>query len=128
MVTPLGKVTWYPSGAEYPAQHQGEDGSWRGDDSDRNAGQDTILALLFLSRATAPQTGKGQRRGREPLAAEKPEDDLWFRAIGRNPFDVWITGFAPRAMKELGYPASRKTPVVERVWYTARAMGEEDSS
>ena len=119
----LGKVNWYPSGAEYLVKAQSEGGSWTGDDSDRNYHHDTVLALLFLSRATAPSTGGGKRRGREVLAAEEPEDDLHFRAIGTNPYDVWITGFSPRAMAELGYPTSRAAPEVEKVRYTARPAG-----
>ena len=119
----LGKVNWYPSGAEYLVKAQSEGGSWTGDDSDRNYYHDTVLALLFLSRATAPSTGGGKRRGREVLAAEDPEDDLHFRAIGSNPYDFWITGFSPRVVAELGYPASRTAPEVEKVWYTARPAG-----
>ncbi len=114
----IGEVNWYWSGAGFLIKAQHDDGSWKGNDSDKAASQDTILALLFLNKATAPTSGRQQITDRRVLSSDGA---VSLRAIGGSTLDVWIAGFADSVLTELG-----KRPRVERVVYRVRdADGNE---
>lgn len=122
----LGKVTWYPSGAEYLVRAQGPEGGWKSQETAPQELQDTLLALLFLNRATAPRTGE-KEVVRDLYTAEGPDADVGLRAQGENPFTVWITGYGPRVRAELGWPGSAsRAPRIERVRYVAVPKGGGD--
>jgi hypothetical protein len=61
----LGKRSWYPEGAKWILSAQQGDGHWEDGDGPGAGGRrpsfttaDTCFALLFLTRATRPLTGK----------------------------------------------------------------------
>lgn len=115
----LGRARWYPLGAERLLALQAPDGSWRGQDSDRNELQDTPLALLFLARASAPVSGEGAaaRRAAPVGAGGGP---LLVHATGSGPFDVWLDGLAPQERERLGAAAR-----VEHVRWSLVRAGRE---
>jgi len=91
----LGGTHWYRGGAKFLVERQNEDGSWEGATGDTHKTRDTILALLFLNRATRPTSGEGVERRLDVLAAEGPERDVWVRATGTGPWNVWISASRP---------------------------------
>lgn len=56
-VDTLGGLDWYWAGASYLVRKQRIDGSWSSSGEPAEEPVDTLLALLFLKRATAPVTG-----------------------------------------------------------------------
>jgi hypothetical protein len=120
----LGGVPWHRAGAEYLIGRQNEDGSWEGATGDTHKTRDTLLGLLFLSRATRPMSGAESSR-EKALAAEGPELDVWLRATGSDPFDVWITGFGERVRKDL-IGRGLRYPDVSIVRYVARPVSGGD--
>src|SRR5262249_43198122 len=64
------------------------EGSWTG--AGGNDAIDTILALLFLKRATAPTTGK-ESEG-ETWATAEVDAEVRLRARGQWPTTIWIEG------------------------------------
>jgi hypothetical protein len=120
----LGGAHWYRVGARYLVEHQEPDGSWKAADPDAHAFRDTILALLFLNRATKPTTGAGPSRAAAALISEGAHD-LRLRATGVDPLDIWVAGWSERVREELAWRG--REPRVERVRYFARlAQAPED--
>jgi hypothetical protein len=121
----LGKVRWYRSGAEYLVERQGAKGEWTAEEGG-DAAHDTILALLFLNKATAPKTGRNES-ARDLHAAEGPGLDVSLRAKGHETLDVWITDFADWVRREYAWPKGQtKEPRIERVLYVARTQSGEE--
>jgi hypothetical protein len=56
----------------------------------------TCFAMLFLSRATAPTTGGGERRRGGVLIAEEDADPVRWRITGSAPYTLWVTGIGAR--------------------------------
>ena len=86
----LGGVPWYPAGAEYLIGAQRKDGHWAGGHPDI----DTVLALLFLNRATAPTSG-GETAGEWRLVASaeepgRPVVRARLAAVVGEPFEFWV--------------------------------------
>jgi hypothetical protein len=124
----LGGAHWYRGGAKFLVERQNEDGSWEGATGDTHKTRDTILALLFLNRATKPTSGEGVERRLDVLVAEGPDLDVSVRATGQGPYDVWVTGYGTRVLEELVWPGSeQRAPRVERLsWVATSAHGGEE--
>ncbi|HET6201698.1 MAG TPA: hypothetical protein VFI25_02720 [Planctomycetota bacterium] len=82
----LGGLDWYWNGADYLVNAQSGEGSWTAEGG--NSALETLLALLFLKRATAPATGK-ESEG-ETWATAEPDAELRLRARGQSPTTIWI--------------------------------------
>ena len=92
----LGGIDWYWSGADWLVKAQRGDGSWNGSHID------TILALLFLKRATASVTGNVQPRADAWVVEPNAEFELGLRANGESPTAVWISGLRPDVTEGFG--------------------------
>ncbi|MEQ8767296.1 MAG: terpene cyclase/mutase family protein [Planctomycetota bacterium] len=96
----LGAHDWYREGARFLTEKQKGEGSWSA-----TGGRDqenTAFSLLFLSRATAPTTGKSISRSTKTYAIEGPDEIVGLRASGDTPLTVWITGLGDRIRERLG--------------------------
>jgi len=116
----LGGVDWYEEGASFLLEQQEPNGSWPGATVDEN----TILALLFLRRATRPTSGR--RALAKSWELVDPASPIRLRAQGDDPTTVFVAGFAPAAVEEHGW----REPVgpelrVERIEYRARLEGDD---
>ncbi len=90
----LGTHDWYRSGAQNLTGKQSDKGSWSA-----TAGRDqenTAFALLFLSRATAPTTGKSIMRSAKIYQQDDATSDIALRASGDTPLTVWISSMGKK--------------------------------
>ena len=117
----LGRVNWYWSGAEYLVEVQGEKGDWSGGEG----AVDTCLALLFLNRATAPESGRASRFKVPAFAMEEPDPEILLRATGRNPLVVWVAGYS-RDIVDRFAPRRSRSPRVAEVSWLARRVDEAE--
>jgi hypothetical protein len=124
----LGGLNWYWDGAGWLVKAQLGSGGWVGDESTI----DTILALLFLKRASAPSTG-GDADGdslakswaRNRWVTEDPAASVSLAATGGARAALWIVGFNDELRARLEFPGeSGRGPRVESVRYLARPAGE----
>jgi hypothetical protein len=124
----LAGAHWYRGGAKFLVERQNEDGSWEGATGDTHKTRDTILALLFLNRATKPTSGEGVARRLDVLAAEDEGLDVRVRATGRGPWNVWVTGYGERVREELVWSGTlSREPRVTRVTWIARSGDAPES-
>lgn len=99
----IGGQDWYWTGAEYLVDKQLDSGAWVGDEEY----VDTILALLFLKRATMTASGRKQDRFAKSWAADGPEAQVALRASGDTPFSVWVVGFPEQVIERFEWPGER---------------------
>ena len=92
----LGGVDWYWSGADYLVKAQREDGTWNGSHID------TILALLFLKRATASVSGNPTPREAGWRIEPTQQAELGLRANGESPTALWISELREDISQEYG--------------------------
>ncbi|KAA3612920.1 MAG: hypothetical protein DWQ01_04240 [Planctomycetota bacterium] len=97
----VGGRRWYADGAEYLLSQQKPVGSWDLGTWD----QETLLALLFLKRATAASTGeiKAPPKKHYTLAGEEGAN-IRLRADGDTPMVLWIAGLAPSVIQSMAWP------------------------
>jgi hypothetical protein len=120
-LTILGGVDWYWSGADYLVRNQKESGAWVNEDGSI----ETILALLFLKRATMASTGKSAQSRTRHYAVEDPEADVLLHASGDTPMSIWVERLRPELAKELEWSGqSGRGPHIERVEFLARPVAE----
>jgi len=112
----IGAADWYAEGAEYLVGRQEPDGRWFGQPQ-------TAFALLFLTRATAPQTGVEARPARDSRLAVASDADVRLRATGSSPLAVWIDSFGPAAHDLEWEGEAGHGPRVVRVEYRSRSHG-----
>lgn len=110
----LGDVSWYWSGAEYLVGAQQKDGNWKAIGGSEGP-VDTVLALLFLTKATAPVSGRDTISDRAQLTAK---GDVEIQGVGTDPLAVWITGWSDDRVRDLGDP-----PRVTEVNWVVRDEG-----
>ncbi len=110
----LGDQDWYAQGSRYLVNGQAAAGTWssaRGNTTE----VDTMLALLFLRRASAPVTQSAP----EPPAAAAIERDIELRAVGRSQVTLWISRVRDERVAALLDPTLGVLDV-ERVEYLGR--------
>ncbi len=84
----LGKWNWYEHGAQYLVQGQGATGAWysaRGNTTE----VDTMLALLFLKRASAPSSGSNPAAAAPAVVDQNAAVGLQVR--GQRNATLWLT-------------------------------------
>lgn len=120
----IGGQDWYWIGAKYLVDHQLASGAWHGEESH----VETILALLFLQRATMPTSGRKQDRLTKSWSADGPDAQMALIASGDTPFSVWIAGFPEPVRARYEWPGETGQGLhVERVEFLARsAEGDGD--
>lgn len=116
----LGGVDWYWSGADYLVRNQRETGAWISDDGPI----DTILALLFLKRATAASTGPKPKARSKSYATDVSGAPVVLRASGDTPLAVWIEEIAPAVRSELEWSGPQGGLRVAKVEFLARSLDE----
>lgn len=104
---------WYEEGASFLLEQQQPDGAWPGPTVDEN----TLLALLFLERATAPASGR--RTIAKSWALDDPGSPVRWQARGDAPTTAFLSGFAPEVVARHGRGPDGEL-FVERVDYLAR--------
>lgn len=136
----LGGVDWYWSGAAYLVRKQKDNGSWASV-RDTDEPVDTLLALLFLERATVPiasgtreperrnprqpSTQVGGERGTE-WEAGGGQDPLRIHARGESTTVLWTSGLRDDLRDALTGP--KGIEVVELEFLGDCAEDDEDES
>ncbi len=92
----LGGVDWYAQGAQYLIGAQQPAGSW-------GSTVQTILALLFLERASAPTTGQ-VAIPRDAWATTEEDAIVRIAARGGRKISVWVQEFAAETRTRLSWP------------------------
>jgi len=117
----IGGVDWYWEGAKYLVENQKDDGSWASQDAD----VDTLLSLLFLKRATMPQSGRKQAALLDRYKTVDAEAEVILNATGDTPQTIWIGKFPKAVSDRLEWPAEKgQGPHIAKVEYFARRQGE----
>lgn len=115
----FGAVDWYSDGAAYLLQAQKADGSWSGGAEDAD-NMDTLLALLFLKRATRQRvTGESTKAGKV-AETRQANAEVALRATGSSPLTVWVTELRGPAIDAAGGSALE----IEKIEYFARRVDE----
>lgn len=110
----IGAHPWYYEGAKRLVKVQRENGSW----VQRNEEADTCFGLLFLERATFRGTGPALEAPDDLYLAESHDAEVRFRASGRGPFAVWLTGFSEEVREDYGVQrGSRREIFLQSVEY-----------
>ena len=111
----LAGIDWYWSGAAYLVKKQRENGAWSSGGDEGGEPIDTLLALLFLERATAPiGTGTEHDRPdpRKPRTADEGERKTeWSAGTERDPLCVNARGEAQTVFWVSGLRADLKQAV-----------------
>lgn len=95
----LAGIDWYWSGAAYLVKKQKDNGAWASGGGEPGEMIDTLLALLFLERATAPIGSPGTDHSRpdprKPRTADEGERKTEWSAGGeRDPLSIHARGEA----------------------------------
>lgn len=121
----IGGVDWYRAGARYLVEAQDPSGSWRPE----SELVDTCLALLFLRRATAPQSGKQASLRARSYESGGTAADVVLHAQGDTPLTLFVQGFSKQARAELSWPGEHGAGLhVAHVEYLARPLDAGDGS
>lgn len=110
----FGEHDWYAEGAAFLADNQAPGGHWG---QSLGAGHpQTCFALLFLRRATVPQTA--EQRQLDGRRSVQTEGTVRITASGDNPLAMWLTGFDPELRPGFEWPgeAGRGPRVARVIW------------
>lgn len=134
----LGGVDWYWSGAAYLIQKQKDSGAWS-DYGENEEPIDTLLALLFLKRATVPVTGEplvgrpvnkapstGPQAASSEHAAGGASDSLSIHARGNDPTIVWVSSLRADLRAALAGPKGLDVVALE-LWGHASENAKDES-
>ncbi|MFT5151346.1 MAG: hypothetical protein ACI841_001333 [Planctomycetota bacterium] len=102
--TYIGGNDWYRDGARFLVSSQEKGGKWT-----TNAGEgeaNTCFSLLFLTRATAPSSGRRSARVKTHGGAD-PTKDISLRVIEGRDLTVWIDSFGDAIREEFQWPEER---------------------
>lgn len=125
----LGGVDWYWSGAAYLVKKQRANGSWSSGGTEADEPIDTLLALLFLERATVPVTGTvltghERRKSGEPTTrdagkaatsweAGSAQDELLIHARGESRTVLWTSTLRDDVARAIAGPRGIEVKDVE---------------
>ncbi len=116
----LNHQNWYVEGARHLVKIQHGNGRWA--DPWGRPHSTTSYALLFLVRASAPNSGPGHARSGSTWGGDDPEVDINLRAAGDTPLTVWISSFGEPLLEAFSFLEERELgPRVARVEY----LGDE---
>jgi hypothetical protein len=115
----IGAVDWYQDGAAFLLKAQKDDGSWNTSGAADEEYMDTLLALLFLKRATQSTTGESARAAKVAETSEA-DAEVSLRATGDAALTVWVTNLRNAAIDALGGAEVD----VAKIDYFARRAGE----
>jgi hypothetical protein len=119
----VGGLNWYWDGAQWLVRAQWGSGAWSGDENF----VDTILALLFLRRASAPSTGAKPRQAADHWTIEDPNARVRLAASGALRTSIWVVGYHDDVLAGLEFEGEAgRGPRVEEVRYFARPKGRGD--
>ncbi|MEZ6197546.1 MAG: hypothetical protein R3F20_17765 [Planctomycetota bacterium] len=105
----LGPYDWYGLGAWHLVETQRADGDW-------GNLEETIFAILFLSRATAQSTGRTRREPTDTWRTARDAPACEVVAQGRGPTALWIAGWTDALRESLAWPGEEAGgPRVARV-------------
>lgn len=139
----LAGVDWYWSGAAYLIGKQKENGSWS-DYGETEEPIDTLLALLFLRRATVPVVGEtlvgrasprkapstgpqGDRAASGAREAGGADDDLSIHARGNDPTIVWVSSLKESLRADLSGPKGLDVTALELWGHAADSKDAADA-
>ena len=100
----VGGNDWYLEGARYLVGCQNKEGEWKTNNAEPEA--NTCFALLFLTRATAPSSGRRSARI-QGLGGADPEQDLSLRVADGRDLTIWIDSFGDAVRQDYEWPASQ---------------------
>lgn len=135
----LGGVEWYWAGAAYLVKEQKKNGAWSSS-TEKEEPIDTLLALLFLKRATTTMTvdftPSKRKKPSEPSTASATvksggwsagadKDDVSIHARGESPTVLWLSGLREEVAKEC---SGDKGLSVEKIEFYGRFAGEKDAA
>ncbi len=119
----FGDNRWYDEGAQRLVADQHRQGHWR---STLGAGlPQTCFALLFLQRATAPETGLAAAGlvGGGGVSHEASASPVRLSASGHDPTSMWVTGYSQPVRSACEWPGEEgRGPRVERVIWLANGL------
>lgn len=119
----VGGLNWYWDGANWLVRAQDGSGGWTGGENY----VDTILALLFLRRASAASTGEQLRKPADRWTTEDPAARVRLAASGSLRTSIWVLDYHADVRKALEFPGEEgKGPRVEAVRYFGRPRGQGD--
>ena len=95
----LGGVPWYSEGAEFLVNGQNDQGAW-------GSTVHTILALLFLERASRPAVS-GESSRDDAWNTEDPEARVRIAATGGRLLTAWVQSLHREVSQELVWPAAQ---------------------
>jgi len=119
-VTLMGEHDWYREGATQLVITQSEAGSWAQRSGLGDGTTQTCFALLFLNRATRPETGENHKKQQNRRGTNDPDADLSIAATGDTPLRLWIASFGKKTLESFEWPNEKgRGPRVVRVVYYA---------
>ena len=117
----IGGMDWYQLGADYLVRNQNANGHWGG------APQvDTLLALLFLKRASAPRSGRRSTLRPAIHVSSLDEGDVLVRTQGGDELTMYIDRFSDAALEAYGWEDHTEGLAVKTVEYSLLAQGENE--
>jgi len=124
-VEEIGGHRWYREGARWLVDHQDADGKWPGGGGGPICS--TSWALLFLTRATAPSSGKSTRSVKT-YGGDDPAVKLSIRASGDTPLTFWISSWGDAELETYEWPgeARRGLRVKQVEWLATGLAGATD--
>ncbi|MBK7876897.1 MAG: hypothetical protein IPJ77_14320 [Planctomycetes bacterium] len=137
----IAGIDWYWSGAAYLVKKQRDNGSWSSGGGEGDEPIDTLLALLFLERATAPiASGVGTDHARldprKPRTADEGErktewsagserDPLSIHARGEAQTVLWVSGLREDLKQAITGPKGIEVKTLE---FLGRASDEPEDA
>lgn len=113
----IAGIDWYQAGAAYLLSGQRGDGSWYSAQGN-HVNVETLLALLFLRRATAPRTIAPSEVAESP--ATSPSADVLLRVKGQSLVTMWLASIRGDRLAELLDPVDGKLELLRAEFLAAR--------
>ncbi len=118
----IGDLEWYPDGAEWLVRAQDGSGSWGGAENTI----DTILALLFLRRASAPSTGGQVAPKGDRWSTEDPSAQVRIAVAGAPEATLWVVGFGD-GVAGAGSKTGERRPLVRATRFYGRLLPDGET-
>jgi len=117
----IGGKDWYQLGADFLIHTQNDNGHWGGSPQ-----VDTLLALLFLKRASVPRSGRRSALKPAIHASSLDEGDVLVRTQGGNELTMYIDRFSDSALEAYGWDDRTEGLPIKTVEYSLLAQGETE--